>query len=127
MQRKLVISSLIYYPKPKPLCLCCTNLLFLCLRGIKTSYFGDLSFIFLQDLHIYKIKFAFFLLIYHSFPGGASGKEPTCQCRRQKRCRFNSWVGKIPWRRKWQPTPVFLPEKSDGQRSLVGYNLWGRK
>ena len=33
------------------------------------------------------------------FPGGASGKEPVCQCRRHKRCRFNSWVGKIPWRR----------------------------
>ena len=38
-----------------------------------------------------------------------SGKESTCQC---KRCRFDAWVGKIPWRRKWQPTPVFLPGKS---------------
>ena len=38
---------------------------------------------------------------------------------------FDSWVGKIPWRRKRQPTPVFLPEKSHGQRSLVGYNPWG--
>ena len=36
------------------------------------------------------------------------------------------WVGKIPWRRKWQPTPVFLPEKSHGQRSLVGYRQEGR-
>ena len=44
-----------------------------------------------------------------SFPGGASGKEPTCQCRRRKRHGFNPWVGKIPWRRAWQPTPVFLP------------------
>ena len=42
-------------------------------------------------------------------PGGASGKEPACQCRRHKRSRFDPWVGKIPWRRKWQPTPVFLP------------------
>ena len=56
------------------------------------------------------------------FPGGASGKEPACQCRRHKRCRFDPWVGKIPWRRAWQPTPVFLPEESHGQRSLVGYN-----
>ena len=56
------------------------------------------------------------------FLGGASGKEPTCQCRRQRRCGFNPWVGKIPWRRKWQPTPLFLPGKSHGQRSLVGYN-----
>ena len=45
-------------------------------------------------------------------PGGASGKDSTCQCRRSKRHRFDPWVGKIPWRRKWQPTPVFLPGKS---------------
>ena len=38
---------------------------------------------------------------------------------------FNSWVEKIPWRRPWQPTPVFLPRESHGQRSLVGYSLWG--
>ena len=41
-----------------------------------------------------------------------SGKEPTCQCRRRKRHGFDPWVGKIPWRRAWQPTPVFLPGKS---------------
>ena len=52
------------------------------------------------------------------FPGGASGKEPTCQCRRQKRHGFSAWVGKIPWRKTWQPTPVFLPGKSHGRRSL---------
>ena len=39
-----------------------------------------------------------------SFPGGASGKEPACQPRRHKRRRFDPWVGKIPWRRAWQPT-----------------------
>ena len=38
-----------------------------------------------------------------------------------KRCRFDPWVGKIPWRRAWQPTPVFLPGEPHGQRSLVGY------
>ena len=53
------------------------------------------------------------------FPGGASCKEPSCQCRRCKRCRFDPWVGKIPWRRAWQPTPVFLPGESHGQSSLV--------
>ena len=37
------------------------------------------------------------------------------------------WVRKIPWRRKWQPTPLFLPEKSHGQRSLVGYSPWGHR
>ena len=58
------------------------------------------------------------------FPGGASGKEPACQCRRPKRLGFDSWVGKIPWSRKWQPTLVSLPGKSHGQRSLVGYSPW---
>ena len=43
-----------------------------------------------------------------SFPGGASGKELTCQCRRHKRPVFDPCVGKIPWGRKWQPTPVIL-------------------
>ena len=46
------------------------------------------------------------------------------QCRRP---RFDPWVRKIPWRRKWQPTPVFLPGKSHGQRSMVGYSLWDHK
>ena len=49
----------------------------------------------------------------------------TClPCRRP---RFNPWVGKIPWRSEWQPTPVFLPGESHGQRSLAGYSPWGRK
>ena len=56
------------------------------------------------------------------FPGGTGGKEPTCQCRRPKRCGFNPWVWNISWRKKWQPTPVFLPGESHGQRSMVGYN-----
>ena len=54
------------------------------------------------------------------FPGGASGKEPASQNRRHNRHEFNPWVRKIPWRRTWQPTPVFLPGESHGQRSLVG-------
>ena len=54
------------------------------------------------------------------FPDGTNGKEPTSQCRRLKRYRFDPLVGKIPWRRAWQPTPVFLPGESHGQRSLVG-------
>ena len=44
-----------------------------------------------------------------------------------RRCRFDPWVGKIPWRRKWHPTPVFLPGKSHGQRNLVGYSPWTKK
>ena len=60
------------------------------------------------------------------FPGGASGKEPICQCRTHKRHGFDPWVGKN-WRRKWQPTPVFLPEEIHGPRSLAGYSPWGHK
>ena len=53
-----------------------------------------------------------------------SGKEFPCQCRSH---RFDPWVGRISWRRKWQPTPVLLPGESHGQRSLVGYSPWGHK
>ena len=61
------------------------------------------------------------------FPGGASGKEPACQCRRHKRHGFDPWIRKIRWRKAWQATPVFLLGKSHGQRSLVGYSPWGPK
>ena len=60
-------------------------------------------------------------------PWWLSGKESACQCRRHKRHRFNPWVGKILWRRKWQLTPVFLPGSPHGQRSLAGYSPWGHK
>ena len=50
-----------------------------------------------------------------------SGKGSSCQCRRH---RFDPWVGKISWRRKWPPTPVFLPGESHGHRSLVGCRPW---
>ena len=52
------------------------------------------------------------------FPCGTSGKEPVWQCRRWG--LIDPWVGKIPWRKKWQPSPVFLPGESHGWRSLVG-------
>ena len=48
---------------------------------------------------------------WRGFPGGTSGKEAACQCRKLKRFRFDPWVGKIPWRRAWQHTPVLLPEE----------------
>ena len=53
------------------------------------------------------------------FPRWVGGKEPSCQCWRCRRHRFDPWVWKIPWRKKWQPTPVFLLGQSYGQRSLV--------
>ena len=52
---------------------------------------------------------------------GPNSKEPACQCR-LKRCGLNPWVGKIPWRRAWQPTLVFLPGEFHGQKSVMGYN-----
>ena len=58
-------------------------------------------------------------------PRRCSGKESTCQGRIRKRYGFNHWVRKIPWRKKWQPTPVFLLGKFCGQRSLSGYSPWG--
>ena len=60
-------------------------------------------------------------------PGGASGKEPTCQYRRHKRHGFSPWFGKIPLRREWQLISVFSPGEFFGQRSLVGYSPWGCK
>ena len=58
------------------------------------------------------------------FPSWLSSKEFAFQCRK---CVFNPRVRKIPWWKKWQPTPVFLPGKSHGQWSLVGYSPWGHK
>ena len=63
----------------------------------------------------------------NGFPGGSVNRESTCNVRDHLQCRrpgFNPLVGKIPWRRARQPTPVFLPGKSHGQRSLEGYDLW---
>ena len=52
------------------------------------------------------------------FPGGASGKDHACHCRRHERGGFDPWMGQIPWRRKWQLTPVFLPGESHEQSCL---------
>ena len=61
-------------------------------------------------------------------PGGASGEEYVCPCRRHERCsRFNPWVRKVTCRRTRQPTPVFLPGESQGQRILADYSPWGHK
>jgi len=51
-------------------------------------------------------------------------KNLPAKCPKCKRCGFDPCVGKIPWRKKWQPIPAFLPEESHGQRSLVGYSPW---
>jgi len=84
----------------------------LCIRGWETAASAFLT----AELRIN---------LFGGFPGGTSGKEPTSQCSRHERCRFDPWVGKIPWGRAWQPTLVFLPGESHGQRSLVGYSPMG--
>ena len=58
------------------------------------------------------------------FPGGSDGKESTRKCGR---AGFDPRVRKIPWRREWLPTPILLPGKFHGQRSLAGYSPWGHK
>ena len=86
-------------------------------------------------ISLMSIPISVWLLLSHScvshlvvgLPRWCSGKESACQCRKHKRCGFSPWVGKVPWSRKWQPVPVFLPGKSHIQRSLVGYSPWGRK
>ena len=62
-----------------------------------------------------------------AFPGGTSGKESPWKCRRHKRPGFDPQIGKISWRKAWQPTPVCLPRDSHGQRSLVGYSPQGQR
>ena len=65
-------------------------------------------------------NFSWVFLSSLDFPGGSDSKESACNVGRPE---FDPWVGKIPWRRKWQPTLVFLPGKSHGQRSLAGNDL----
>ena len=81
----------------------------------------------LQILYVYICTlYTCYVYILYAYvmrlPRWHGGKESTCQCRRLE---FDPWVRKIPWNRKWQPTPVFLPGKLHGQRSLAGYSPWG--
>ena len=61
-----------------------------------------------------------YLWMLTGFPDDSGGKESSCN-------GFDPWVGKIPQRREWQRTPVFLPGKFHEERSLAGYSSWGRK
>ena len=61
-------------------------------------------------------------LVFKGFPCNSDGKDLKC-----RRPRFDPWVGKIPWRKEWQPTLVFVPGEFYGQRSLAGYSPWGCK
>ena len=67
------------------------------------------------------------VLIRKGLPRWLSDIEFACQCRRYRRHEFAPWTRQIPWRRKWQLAPVFLPGKSHGQRILAGYSPWDHK
>ena len=73
---------------------------------------------------IWMYTFSFLMMLIFKYHYGLSGKESPSQ---RKRHRFNLWVGKIPWSRKWQPTPLFLPGKFYGQRNLVDSSPWGHE
>ena len=73
---------------------------------------------------VWQITFIYISLGFFDLLRWLSGKGSTCQSRRYG---FETWVGKIPWMQKWQPTPVFLSGKAYGQRSLAGFSLWGCK
>ena len=95
---------------------------------------GSLSFPLKEEkmiaLHIFRsprtheLTLCLPVLGVRGLPWSRSGKESACQYRRPW---FDPWVGKIPWRRAWQPTALFLSGESHGQRSLVDYSPWGRK
>ena len=75
----------------------------------------------IPHVHTYKHLLVFTETL--ELPMRLSGKKSACQCR----CGFHPWVGKIPWRREWQPTPILLPEKSHGQKSLESCSPWFTK
>ena len=79
------------------------------------------SSVILWLCYAWGFNFMSFYLLLRGPPCCLSGEELACHCRRH---RFNLWVKKISWRRKWKPSPLFLPGKSHGRRSLVGYSPW---
>ena len=100
------------------------------LRKLKTFFLGhppkDLKFSWGSRKHqscsvTFHENSLDFVTSMKGLPRWLSNKEYICQCRRRKRHRFDPWVGKIPGRRAWQPTPVFFPGETHEQRSLLGY------
>ena len=87
------------------------------LRFIHIAYIRT-SFLFMAEKH------SIVYIYVYGLPWWLRWEGICLQCGRPG---FNPWVGKISWKRKWQPTPVFLPRKPNGWRSLVGYSPWGRK
>ena len=86
------------------------------------------AFFLIDHISFFFLTF-YFVLGYSQlgFPRWLSSKESACGAEDAECHGFDPWVGKIPWRRAWKPTPVFLPGESHGQRSLAGYSPWDRK
>ena len=89
---------------------------------------------FLQLVLAFNNTASLFFCMHKTFPGCSEDKESTCSTGdpgsihlQYRRPRFNYWVRKIPWRREWPPTPVFLLGEFHGQRSLAGYSPWCHK
>ena len=101
---------------------------------ISCSYYGYLNYFFTncpKKQHIYFLRNICFqkkiLLIYNLFLGASLVAQMVKVCLQCRWPRFNPWVRKIPWRKKWQHTPVFLPVEFHGWRSQVSYSPWDHK
>ena len=81
----------------------------------------------LQFINERKVSISWVNTMCTGLPRRPSIKGFACQCRSCRKCRFDFWVGTIPWRRKWQPTPRWLLGKSRGQRKLENYSPWSCK
>ena len=84
-------------------------------------YVHLLNVFVLEVVFCEQVNIVLFCLYLHRFSSSSDGKESACNAGDPG---FGPWVRRIPWRRKWQSTPVFLPGEFHGQRSLVGYSLW---
>ena len=93
-------------------------------RGVRLRFKRKVAFLnvdLLKDVGPWSL-FLYLKMLKMGLPWWLSGQESACQYRRRG---FKRWIRKIPWRRKWQPTPVFLPGKSNGQKNLLGCCSWG--
>ena len=88
----------------------------------ETPIFKNKMTVFQIHAMIFKPVLFWWALNHYGLPWWLRRYSVCLQCGKPG---FNPWAGKIPWRRKWQSTPVLLPGKSHGQRSLVGYSPWG--
>ena len=89
----------------------------------KLQFVYSVNWIDIYFNNIHQLMYILATYYTRGSPGGSDSKASACNAGHG----FDPWVRNIPWRRKWQPTPVFLLGKFHGWRSLVGYSLWGHK